>query len=366
MKIAFVHFYTLRLRRGIETLVLSLSNALALKGHAVTILTAQRTLSPSVKPLPQVQLYEFPTYRYKEEMTIVPFYGYHLLRHDYDAVVIFFADFGEAAAIKFVQHFKPIHLVLCLCYPYAAAPHRYHSFQKSGLTKLARCVCADSDYVARDAESFLGCPVQVVPAGTDPVRFRPDPGRRNDRRSRYGISDEEIVLLNVSNLEERKGVQRVLEALSKVKHAVPAVRYLIMGEGPMRQTLEEMTRQRGLERNVIFGSVTTDLVPYYNAADIFVMLSDDEANSIACLEAMACGLPVIATRGGGFQEVIDPTCGFLIERGDEAGFISAVERLAKDKTLRLGMGAEGRAKVLAHYSWERIAEKALDVFSCGG
>lgn len=363
MRIAFVHFYTLRLRRGIETLVLSLANALVTKGHDVSILTASRTVSPLVIPLPSVHVHEFPTFKYKEELTIVPFYIQHLLQYDYDAIVIFFADFGEAVALNFVRRWKKLNLNLYLCYPYSAAPHRYDSFNRSGLAEHAHRICADSSFVAAEAQSFFGRDVPVIPAGTDPVRFCPDPAKRSAFRKELGIGEDQVVLLNVSSLEERKGVHRVLRVLTRLQSVISGLRYLILGEGPMRGQLEEMAAKADGRAGVIFGGVTSDLVPFYNAADIFVMWSEHEANSVACLEAMACGLPVIATAGGGFLEVVDAESGILVTRGDEAAFEQAVLCLARDAERRTKMGKVARTNVIARYSWEHIADRAVQVFS---
>ena len=98
-----MHFWTLRLRRGVETMVLSLANELAKQGHDVSLLTARQTQAPMVEPSARVHLKQFPTFRYYEFVTIAPLYARDLARFRYDAVVVFFADFGEAAALRFAS-----------------------------------------------------------------------------------------------------------------------------------------------------------------------------------------------------------------------------------------------------------------------
>src|SRR4051812_45568639 len=100
MKVAFMHFWTLRMRRGIETLVISLANELAEQGVDVSILTARQTQEPLVRPSKKVRLKQFPTSRYYEALTIIPFYAADLARNKYDIVVTFFSDFGEPQALK--------------------------------------------------------------------------------------------------------------------------------------------------------------------------------------------------------------------------------------------------------------------------
>ena len=117
MNIAFLHFYTFRLPRGIETLVISVANELIRKGHSVTILTAKsRTKHEHVVLDPAVQVHEFPTFRYFEHQTIAPFYLWDLLRNNYDIVNIFFADFGETFPIKTAMGIKSFLLNIYICY----------------------------------------------------------------------------------------------------------------------------------------------------------------------------------------------------------------------------------------------------------
>lgn len=361
MKIAFLHLYTFRIRRGIETLISSLGNALSAKGVDVTLISASPTIEPLIKPARAVKLHTFPTFRYYEAKTIVPFYLADLLRQEYDILNIFFADFGEAPSILWARYWRKFKLNLYFCYSYAAAPHRYHTFQTTGLADSATRLLADSMYVARDAQDFFRRPVQVVPAGTDPLYFKPDVELRRQIRARYGFTENETVLLNVSRLEERKGIQHVLNALSRLDSTL-SIRYLIMGDGPFKPILEDQVRSLGLTKSVIFGGVTSNLAAVYNCADIFVMLSENEANSVACLEAMASGLPALVSNDGGFLETVDLKTGRLVERQDTTGIAGIIHELATDETFRLTLGQNARQRVVNEFSWDRIADKAIEIF----
>ena len=94
-KIAFVHFYTFRLLRGIETLIISLANEVAKLGAEAAILTASSTVKPLVEPHQQVHVFQFSVPRYFARFFIAPQYVWNLARHNYDYVFFFFADFGE-------------------------------------------------------------------------------------------------------------------------------------------------------------------------------------------------------------------------------------------------------------------------------
>ena len=355
MRFGFLHFWTLRLPRGVETMTLSLANALAKRGHEVTILTAKRTREPLVKPSSDVRVIEFPTFRYFETKTIVPFYALHLWRNRYDVLITYFADFGEGAAMRLAGRWLSSRHVLYLTFPIESAPHRYAAFRDWGWHLSADLVLADADYTARKASQFFGRDVLNLPSGTDPDRFRPNTEVRSAYRRRFGFEDDDLVLLNVSALETRKGTWRVIEALPQMLAQGVKVRYLVVGDGPDRSRLEHRCSELGLTEKVIFAGTTANLAPFYNAADLFVMLSDGEAGSIALLEAMASGLPVIVSDAGGFSEIVSGREGFFVNPGRLDDLSSAVRVLAESSAERTRMGTAARARVEREFSWATLA-----------
>jgi glycosyltransferase involved in cell wall biosynthesis len=361
MKIALWHFYTFRMLRGIETLVVSLANALVRQKAEVSLITARPTVDPLVSPDPLVNIYAYPTGRYFEHRTIVPFYAYHFLRHKYDHIVAFFADFGEGPAWRIVSQFADLPLSLYLCYPYSSVPHRYRSFLRWGWDQKAKHVLADAGWIAREADELFHRPVPVVPVGTYPERFRPDAALRGALRKRLGFADSDVVLLNVSSLERRKGTWRVLQAMGRLRHAFPNLRYFILGQGEHEPELRKTVNALGLNGTVTFGGVTRELEAYYNMADIFVMLPDAEGNSVACHEAMSCALPVVASNNGGFVESVPHEAGFLVDPNQPERIDEALARLVRDASLRAAMGHAGRNHILANYTWDHIAERFLAI-----
>jgi len=361
MRIAFLYYYTYRLPRGVETLIASLANALARRGVEVAIVTARPTLRPLVPPDPAVRVYAYPTVRYFEHVCIAPYFVWNLLRHPYDRVVVFYGDFGEGLTwriLRLLRRAPP--LVLYLCSPYSAVPHRYQSFLNLGWAKEARHILADAGWVAREAEELFQRPVSVVPVATDPQRFRPDASRRGETRQRLGYQDSDVVMLNVSALEPRKGVTRAIEAMARLKDQFPQLRYYIMGKGDEEAGLRRQVEQDGLQGRVAFGGVTPDLEAYYNMADIFVMLPDGEANSVACHEAMSSGLPVVASRKPGFLETVTPGAGLLVDPEQPQEVDAALGRLISSAEMRIAMGREGRARILASHTWAHRAQEFLE------
>jgi len=361
LKIAFINFFTLRLRRGIETLVLALGNQLVTRGLDVTVLTAHQTLEPLVKPVSGLKIHPYPVGKYFSATRIVPFYIADLLRNKYDVVNIFFADYGEGAAINAAKLFTNFKLYLYLCYPYDTVPHRYYSFARHGFNQGASRILADSQYVAEGAQRFFKRSIDVVPVGTDPKQFYFDASARQRMRQVFRFNDDDIVLLNVSALEKAKGTWRVLDALPRICSTNPRIKYMILGDGAYRAHLENKVKQLKLESNVIFGGTTASLSDYYKLADIFVMLPDAEANSVACHEAMASELPVVVADTGGFTEVVTSASGRLVNISSRDAIVEAILELARDRDLRQRMGRAGRARILADFTWERTAEKYLEL-----
>jgi glycosyltransferase involved in cell wall biosynthesis len=361
LKIAFLHFWTFRMRRGIETMVVSLANELAALGQQVSIVTAAASLEPLVSPTDQVHVKAYPTFRYFEFRTIVPFYAFDLLRRQYDVVVVFFSDFGEGAALKLTAPFVQTKTVLYLAFPVESAPHRYHAYLRWGLDRNAATILADAKYTAEQGETYFQRPVQLLPSGTDPNRFRRDEEKRANLRKQLGYEEEDILLLNVAALEERKGIWRVIEALPVICSSCPQVHYLVLGNGRDRERLERRVTELGLGSHVRFLGTTTDLPSYYSAADVFVLLSDSEAGSVACLEAMSSSLPVVVSSSGGFGEVVDESCGRLVDIHKSSDVSSAILEVAQNKEMRMTMGCTGRSKILEHYSWEKIAGQLLEI-----
>lgn len=363
IKLAFMHYWTLQMRRGIETLVLSLANELSHQGVDVTILTAHQSQEPLVKPDPKVSVHELLTTRYFGSLTIAPFYAIDLARHRYDIVVTFFADFGEGPALSLAKPFHRPRHVLYLAFPYEAAPHRYTSFQRWGWDKTADLIMADAEYTARDGENLFNRAVHVLPSGTDPKKLQPTPELRRQTRRELGYGEQDIVLLNVSALEERKGTWRVIESLPELIKVLPAIRFLVLGKGSHGEHLHKRVAELGLESVVKFAGTTSDLLPYYNCADLFVMMSEGEAGSVALLEAMSCGLPPLVSDAGGFGEVVNDRNGRIVALHDPAKLVETVLTLAENPSLRAGLGGKSRQTVVEKYSWEKLAAQMIELLS---
>ena len=209
--------------------------------------------------------------------------------------------------------------------------------------------------------------ISVLHNGTDPAHFHPMDAQ--DLRDELGL-DHQKVVLTISRLVPRKGIDTVLRALPQVARHIPDVRYLIGGSGPDRDRLEALTRTLHLNDRVHFlGPIShEDLRRYYNACDVFVMPSREdrpyvEGFGIAFLEANACGKPVVGARSGGIPDAIrDGETGLLVPPGDVEALADGLVELARDGERRERMGAAGRERVRAAFGLERMIEETLSLY----
>jgi phosphatidyl-myo-inositol alpha-mannosyltransferase len=199
---------------------------------------------------------------------------------------------------------------------------------------------------------------RVVPNGVDLSRFSdgvlPLPEFR----------DGKLNLLFVGRLEKRKGLGMLLRAYVQLKQRLPELRLIVVGDGRMRRGYESYIQSQQIPDIVMAGYVSPEDLPRYHAsADIFCAPNTGkESFGIVLLEAMAAGLPVVATDIPGFTQVINPgRHGILVRREDPVSLASAINLLADDPGLRARLGAAGRVSA-ATYSWDRVVNQVIDVY----
>jgi glycosyltransferase involved in cell wall biosynthesis len=204
----------------------------------------------------------------------------------------------------------------------------------------------------------------VVPNGVDTDLFRPR--ERREVRVELGLG-EEPTLVSVGRLNVEKGVDVAIRSLAAVRRSIPNARLVIVGGGEQQDALEALTSRLGLDSAVSFlGPQPAEQVArYMAAADIFLFPTvRQEAAPLVLPQAMACGVPVIASRIGGITEVIGDTgeAGLLIPPGDERALEKRIEDLLADEGARKRLGHAARERVLAEYTLERMVERTLGVY----
>ena len=193
--------------------------------------------------------------------------------------------------------------------------------------------------------------VPVIPNGVDVETFRPRPKSREVMRERFGLEDHPT-LISVGRIVGWKGFQLVIEALP----SLPDYRYLLIGEGDYLEKLKQLAEDKDVSDRILFlGPIENHQLPdYLSAADIFVQPSiGHEAFGITLLEAMACGLPVVASTNGGMKEiVVEGTNGSLFPIGD-------IDRMARKIKQTFKKHPDPRPFVLQNYTWKMSVEKLL-------
>lgn len=199
-------------------------------------------------------------------------------------------------------------------------------------------------------------PIRVIPNGVDIERFRP-PGAEERARARaaIGIHDDRTVAVFVGHEFERKGLPLVIGGLGRAT----GVTLVVVGGGPdMIRRAEAQAREAGVADRVVFAGTHDDPVPFLWASDVLVLPSAYEANALVLLEALSCGLPVVATRVGFAPDLVeDGENGFLVDR-DSASVGDRLDELDRGDLGPMRRRARATAE---RYSWPEIARQYLDL-----
>lgn len=247
-------------------------------------------------------------------------------------------------------------------------------FTSRGIRRLTRLAIERSDRVAAVSKALgnemlaLGQPrrsIATVYNGVDTVTFAPTPERRDELRRNLGLPAGGAGIVMVSRLARSKGVHELLAAFVRLNAQHKEAWLAIVGDGPERAGLVRRVESLGIGSRVILpGAVPHDVVPQWlNASDIFVLPSYNEGLPNVVMEAMACGLPVLATDVGGISEAVTEACtGFLVQPRSADALIAPLEELLANPPLRTRLGRAGRERVERQFGWRRSAECLLSVY----
>jgi glycosyltransferase involved in cell wall biosynthesis len=175
-------------------------------------------------------------------------------------------------------------------------------------------------------------------------------------KSCLGIGDQEIILIVVASLKTLKGHIVLFNAFHKVLKKHLNIKLLVVGEGPLKEELKSRAEEIGIASRIIFTGERDDVSRLLSISDVFVLSSvEREGLSIAIIEAMASGLPVVSTLVGGIPEVVeDGMNGFVVAPNDDGALAEALETLIRDENLRKKMGANGRDTYLRKFTMRKM------------
>jgi glycosyltransferase involved in cell wall biosynthesis len=203
------------------------------------------------------------------------------------------------------------------------------------------------------AEKFV-----VVRLGIElPERIGAHDGRLEQRRM-LGIPPERFVVGWIGRMTEIKRTDDVLRVFQQLRESGVDACLCLVGDGPDRPAIERRAKELGIMRNTLFLGFQRDVAPLYASFDVLLLPSASEGTPVSAIEALAAGMPVVATRVGGVPDVVrDGEDGLLAEPGAIDELSEHLIRLARDPALRERMGASGRERVVVRYNVGRLVDE---------
>lgn len=230
------------------------------------------------------------------------------------------------------------------------------------LSRIAAVIALSAGHAQylEEVEQVSAAKLRVISNGVDTSRFRPiaDDARRLDARSRFkSIPADDIWVAMVAALRPEKNHELAIEALAQAEH--PA-RLLVVGDGPRREALQAHAQALGVAESVHFLGRQNDIQGILGASDLLMLSSHPRVETfpLCVLEAMAAGLPVVATDVGSLGEmIVDGETGRLVPAGDVRALRTALDELVGDAALRQRWGSAARERAVERFSIERMIDE---------
>ena len=373
---------------GLENHVYNLSYELSLRGHQVTVLTSDIKNISFFKIGRSDKTYEkitdnFEVYRFRAYPPNIPYAGIYatipslikkLINSDPDVINTHSHALIHSDITSILSKIKKVSLVLTIHTSGDTAARSYmtpllklynNTVGKFSLKAANRIVATSlqmAEYFSRFVDKEKIC---VIPNGIKLERFLNIPPPHLFKKD-YDLGRN--VVLFIGRLAPVKGIQYLLKAAPQVLREVPNTFFVIVGsvshDYNFQKELEKLCRKLGVDDKVIYTGFISDdeLLKAYSAANVFVLPTLREGLSIATLEAMASGKPVVASNVGGLPSIVkDGVTGFLVEPKNEGQLADSIIKLLLNEKLAREMGDNGK-KMVEDYSWERIAEETEKVY----
>lgn len=208
--------------------------------------------------------------------------------------------------------------------------------------------------------------VHLIYNGLEMQRFA-DRSGRDETRAALGIPSDARLIGMVGNLRPVKGHPTLLRAVARLMNSCPQAHVVLFGDGLEEERLRELAGSLGIGAHVTFAGSGHDIPTALAALDVFALSSNSEGLSNAVIEAMAAGLPVVATSVGGNPEcVVDGETGFLTPAGDDERLADRIGRLLMDPALAHTMGEAGRARCRALFDVDTMVRRTVELYDTLG
>ncbi|OGW25945.1 MAG: hypothetical protein A2X59_12325 [Nitrospirae bacterium GWC2_42_7] len=212
-------------------------------------------------------------------------------------------------------------------------------------------------------EGFPEKKIARIPNGVNTELFYPCSDKERKELKNNNKLLNKKVLVYSGWLVEGKGLDTLLEAFRLVVSENRETKLLLLGKGPLKDRLKDKADSLNISDKVCFKGNVTNVHEFLNSADIFVFPSFREGMPNSLLEAMACGLPVIASRIGGIVDIVeDNKSAILFDPGDVSGLASAIIKLLNNDEIRQALGAEARKRIEGGFSIDRVADEYIKLY----
>lgn len=358
---------------GSGAVATELGIALASRGHEVHFITYEQPFRlPVFVPrvtfhevsMGQYPLFQYPPYdlalavkmhEVAQQHSLDLLHVHYAIPHATSAFLAkqMLASTGRALPVVTTLHGTDITIV--------GQDHSYHAITKFSIERSDR-ITAVSDFLKGETIRAFGCEncrVDVIPNFVDPTVYTPE---RRDPVLRRELAGDAAVLMHVSNFRPVKRVRDVVATFAKVRARQNAV-LVMVGDGPDRGAAEEEARTLGVADQVKFLGRIDAIAPLLAVADTYLLTTDRESFGLSALEAMACGVPVVAAGVGGIVEVVeDGVTGNLCAVGDTAAMADAVLSMLADHGRWAAMSAAGVARARGRFAIDDVVSRYEAVY----
>jgi glycosyltransferase involved in cell wall biosynthesis len=359
-------------RTGLSDLVWDMARNLARKGIEVHII-APYTVEANLDPRVRVHRFAVPALAYRNVLgqVWISLLAYReLLRHGPFALVhvpeylssAVFRSFGYRKPIIFTEpgniyerlaNGNPYDWLTTQVYKWAARVTARHCAHFIATSDLMKCWWHWTGVTPERAT--------LVPLGIDTQLFRAAP----NARAELGISERQTMVLYVARLSRENGLDVALKAMALLRERNPTAVLHVVGHGPERERYQQLCTSLGIEQQVVWhGWIDLYQLPlYYSAADLLVFPGFSGGTPRVILQAMACGLPVVASAIGGIVDHIEhEVSGLLFPSGQSSMLAEQIERILNDLPAARSMARVGQQYVLNNLSWEVLVEQIEQVY----
>jgi glycosyltransferase involved in cell wall biosynthesis len=366
---------------GTERLVEGLSEALVRNGVNLSVVTSYRmggersfeVLTNGVKLFRVRSLFDFKPFGLlgmnTANFSASAFGKYFRLLRDSDVIHVFSASLVPVGPMK-----NSLPSVLCY-FPHFDLPKSLTDFMHTPyIDFLLYLLCQASDFVTagvppnssqlKEFMEFFHVPeekVRFLYEAVDSSKFNPKIDA-SEILDRFGGGR---IVLYAGSIIPRKGLIYLIQAIPKVIKEVPDAKFVFVGgKSEQALNLKRLAQQLGVEKHLFFEGFVSDadLPKYYKAADVLSCPSLREGYPLPCLEAMACGTPVIGTNLGTISEVVGDT-GILVEERNSERLAKGIIELLKNPTLRKRLGENAATRVSENFTWDRTARHAMEIYN---